>query len=475
MIPLIITSDLVRALGWTLLHSLWIGAGVFVLTVIGLSLTQRSSSAVRYRMLTGFLLLFLFTTVLAGFLQFRSLPHHTILKERYTAGIFQVQTTHIEHGGILAWIDGYAGWIVFLWAIVLLFRTYRLCRSLNELQQLRSAATLVSTGQWQDRLASFSKRLKIPRNVVLLESVKVSVPLTLGHFRPVIIVPAGFLFELPYAQAEAILFHELAHIYRKDYLFNLLQHVADTIFFFNPGWVWLSRLIREQREICCDDMMLKHTSHKTEYLKGLLAFDIAHDRFSPIQLSVKGSPLARRLYRMIENRDRPTGFMTKAIALLIVLALPLAAFVVSGRKSHVPVVAANTLRPDTVPPRQKLVINNAVSQPKPKPKPRQAIKETKPSIPADTAFRMASIRFEKSNEDMANRIMTVKDWEGNTYHVQIAQNELVALSINETVIPEEQLPGYLGLLARIDDAWNKARAGKALAMARLSADGKKGR
>jgi beta-lactamase regulating signal transducer with metallopeptidase domain len=50
--------------------------------------------------------------------------------------------------------------------------------------------------------------------------------------------------------------HELAHIRRKDYLVNMLQNIIDIIFFFNPAALWISSIIKEERENCCDDIAI---------------------------------------------------------------------------------------------------------------------------------------------------------------------------------------------------------------------------
>ena len=65
---------------------------------------------------------------------------------------------------------------------------------------------------------------------------------------------------------------ELAHIRRRDYLVNILQGWVETVFFFNPGLLWLSSLIRSEREACCDDMVLGRMNRKANYLEALLSF-----------------------------------------------------------------------------------------------------------------------------------------------------------------------------------------------------------
>src|SRR5688500_19438873 len=80
------------------------------------------------------------------------------------------------------------------------------------------------------------------------------------------------LSQLSPPQVETILLHELAHIRRRDFAMNLLQRFAECIFFFNPFIVWISSRIREEREACCDDIVMEHISNKRSYLEALVSF-----------------------------------------------------------------------------------------------------------------------------------------------------------------------------------------------------------
>jgi len=55
-------------------------------------------------------------------------------------------------------------------------------------------------------------------------------------------------------QLEAILAHELAHIRRYDYLFNLFHKAAEILLFYHPAVWWISHRIRLERERCCDKL-----------------------------------------------------------------------------------------------------------------------------------------------------------------------------------------------------------------------------
>ncbi|MCU0645008.1 MAG: M56 family metallopeptidase, partial [bacterium] len=84
------------------------------------------------------------------------------------------------------------------------------------------------------------------------QSEKISMPLTIGFFSNKIFVPARW-DSWPAECRKMILHHEIAHIKRKDGLFQLIQLVAQAVYFFHPlVWILNSR-INQYREMACDD------------------------------------------------------------------------------------------------------------------------------------------------------------------------------------------------------------------------------
>jgi hypothetical protein len=74
-------------------------------------------------------------------------------------------------------------------------------------------------------------------------------------------------------ELEAVLAHELGHIRRWDYLWNLLQTAVESVLFFHPS-VWsLSRVVRERREICCDEIAVQSCAGATVYARALLRLE----------------------------------------------------------------------------------------------------------------------------------------------------------------------------------------------------------
>jgi bla regulator protein blaR1 len=109
---------------------------------------------------------------------------------------------------------------------------------------------------WHNELRRLAGNLRVSTPVVLLESCLADSPMVIGHFRPVLLMPIGLLAGLPATQIEAILLHELGHIRSCDYLVNVWQRLVEGLLFYHPAVWWISRVIRTERENCCDDAVV---------------------------------------------------------------------------------------------------------------------------------------------------------------------------------------------------------------------------
>jgi beta-lactamase regulating signal transducer with metallopeptidase domain len=148
-------------------------------------------------------------------------------------------------------------------------------------------------------LEGVSQRLGLRRATNILQSTLVQVPVVVGYFRPVILVPMSVISGLPASQLEAILAHELAHIRRHDYLVNLLQTLLETVFFYHPAVWWLSRQIRNERENCCDDLAVVMVGSGVDYGRALLAVAELHRTSTALVLGVRGGSLLARVRRIL--------------------------------------------------------------------------------------------------------------------------------------------------------------------------------
>ena len=142
----------------------------------------------------------------------------------------------------------------------------------------------------------------VRRAVALLESARVEVPMVVGWLRPAILVPVAALSGLTALELEAILAHELAHIRRHDYLVNLLQCVVEALMFYHPATWWISRVIRREREHCCDDMAVAACRDRLVYARALAAMEgLASPRVFPVPGGQRRHP-ARPVRRILNPR-----------------------------------------------------------------------------------------------------------------------------------------------------------------------------
>ncbi len=95
-------------------------------------------------------------------------------------------------------------------------------------------------------------------------------PTVIGVLRPMILLPATLTTGLTTDELSAILSHELAHIRRYDLWMNLLQRIIESLLFFHPVVWFLSHRLSAEREICCDDLVIRSGHQPMNYAGALL-------------------------------------------------------------------------------------------------------------------------------------------------------------------------------------------------------------
>jgi beta-lactamase regulating signal transducer with metallopeptidase domain len=131
-----------------------------------------------------------------------------------------------------------------------------------------------------------------------MESGAIAVPVVIGWLRPAIILPRGLSTQLSGPKRDAVLVHELAHVRRGDYGWQLLLLLLQAIYWPQP-LVWLAgRCMGRVRERACDDVCIYALGGRDEYRATLL--DLARALVRPHRLSlglaaVRSSKIARRL------------------------------------------------------------------------------------------------------------------------------------------------------------------------------------
>ena len=95
-------------------------------------------------------------------------------------------------------------------------------------------------------------------------------PATAGIRHTVLIFPQGFLRGASIEDFTSALSHELAHIRRRDFLWNLVCELLLIPICFHPAAIFMKRHIDRSREMACDEMAAERLATRTAYARSLL-------------------------------------------------------------------------------------------------------------------------------------------------------------------------------------------------------------
>lgn len=219
-------------------------------------------------------------------------------------------------------------WFVAVWLAGVTVLTARLCGGWLRIQRLRRRVARPVAAEWQQTVQRLAARMHVARAVTLLQSALVEVPTVIGWLRPVILLPASALLGLSTRQLEALLAHELAHVRRHDYLVNLFQTALETLLFYHPAVWWASRVVRAERETCCDEIAVAVSGDRLEYARALASLEELRARGPRLAMAASGGPLLDRIRRLVgapaPQANRSAWWIMAAVAagLLAMAALP---------------------------------------------------------------------------------------------------------------------------------------------------------
>ncbi|HYO68171.1 MAG TPA: M56 family metallopeptidase [Archangium sp.] len=314
-----------QSLGWALLHLLWQGTLVAVALAAALRVLDRRAASVRYLLSCGALALLLVLPALTGWHHYASLQKSESLPSS-PASVEQAPTVARAPGFVLEravdkrsplaplaakptpvleralpLLGEHMHWLVLAWGLGVTVSSLRLLSGWLKLRRLVREAEPAPT-EWKEALERLARRLGMTRPVRLLRSAALDVPAAVGWLRPVVLLPVTALTGLSARQLEMVLAHELAHIRRYDFAVNLVQTLVETLLFYHPAVWWMSRVIRVEREHCCDDIAVGTSGNAVSYARALTALESL--RVLPLgtaspAMSALGGSLTERVRRLV--------------------------------------------------------------------------------------------------------------------------------------------------------------------------------
>jgi len=349
----LVAPALLRALGWTLLHSLWQGTGLGLGVALLLWVLRQQAAVVRYRVAAVALatLVGLAGATFVHYYQQAPVPAptaaaHFISQPAYTALVLRQQAAAapalpgwralLHHTP--AYLEQHLAVGVALWLLGFTLMMGRLLLALRYVGRLRQRVSPVPAA-WQQVLARLVARAGLTQAVELRASALVPSPLVIGYLKPVILLPLSVASGLSPAELEMILAHELAHIVRRDYLFNFVQALAETVFFYHPAVWFLAAVLHAERENCCDDLATHLGGHPRQLARALAALAELTAAATPLPrltlaaVGQRGSLLSR-VQRLAHGRPARTTGLWPATTALLVLGLGLGTMVYNAQAAR---------------------------------------------------------------------------------------------------------------------------------------------
>lgn len=112
-----------------------------------------------------------------------------------------------------------------------------------------------------------------------------------------------------------MLLHELAHVRRADFGWNLLQRVALSLLWFHPAAWTLYRHLAREREACCDALAVRHGASAAELARALVCLAEHRARGGIAMPAATEGELAARIRRLLGIAPQPLPpWRTRALA-----------------------------------------------------------------------------------------------------------------------------------------------------------------
>jgi beta-lactamase regulating signal transducer with metallopeptidase domain len=327
-------SAFLEALGWSLLDSLWQMGTLWIVYTLLTANGRKFSSSARHRLalltIAGGTAWFFATLIL----NYRNAVNDETL---YSLSYF-------FRDGIGNFIDKW--WylddaVPTLSAIYLLAVIVYGTRLLTRLRSNKRAFgnSLMPVPDAVNRtVESLCGKISINKKVGIWFSKKAMAPMTIGFWKPLILLPVAALNNLSTAQVEAVIAHELFHIRRYDYLLNFFAAIAEVLFFFNPFARLMTARVRAERENSCDDHVLALGFDAWEYSQVLYLLGRNQHTADTLVIAATGPEkkiLLRRVKRILK-KDTASPAVAKP---LFVFFLCLIGALFATKKPDAPVLA----------------------------------------------------------------------------------------------------------------------------------------
>lgn len=189
------------------------------------------------------------------------------------------------------WIMGMIGY-----AGIIILGQYRL-------QKIKKSIVFLNKEEAYELFAGCKARLNIRRPIILGKSLLVDAPIAFGVIKTYIVLPAKTIDQLSLENLKYILLHELAHYKNKDIVMNYVICFFQMIHWFNPLVYIGFKKMRIDREIACDNRVLKLLDKKCyiQYGRTIINFAEIVSGLVPLHMTTSIGGSKTQMKRRIEK------------------------------------------------------------------------------------------------------------------------------------------------------------------------------
>jgi beta-lactamase regulating signal transducer with metallopeptidase domain len=212
--------------------------------------------------------------------------------------------------------------MVLVWLLGSAYCLVRICMGLVHLKRLSGGLKPVSQNRIHAFAAAAARELGLQKVPRVFQTAAIDGPLSLGPWKPVVVLPSSMTRSLSDDQLRGLLSHEIAHIARGDHWFGLLQRLSLAAYWWNPLVHRISAELSSLREQICDDLATRGADSADGYAEMLVAIAERAVGGAPMIATLgiferPGREFSQRVCRVLDANRRVVTIMSRRMQFLV--------------------------------------------------------------------------------------------------------------------------------------------------------------
>jgi hypothetical protein len=155
-------------------------------------------------------------------------------------------------------------WLLGGWGLAVAVQVAAIARQRRRLERLLRRASPAGEPDLLALVAELSDRVGLRRRPEVLIVDDEGSPFVCRPRRPALVLPRGLAGTLDPGSLRAVLLHELAHIRRRDLVWDWIPVIARLVYFFHPAAHYVAYRARLERELACDQAAMVLTGQEAD-------------------------------------------------------------------------------------------------------------------------------------------------------------------------------------------------------------------